>query len=114
MTARTKAVMDIDLFDLDVFENGPPHHLFEQLRAEAPVCFLPEPDGPGYWAVTAYEDVFEVSRHPNLFGSNPNTMIKDPEDGGGGAGEIMLNQDPPRHTQLRKLVNRGFTPRQIA
>jgi cholest-4-en-3-one 26-monooxygenase len=40
-------------------------------------------------------------------------MIKDPEDGGAGAGEVMLNQDPPRHTQLRKLVNRGFTPRQI-
>ena len=103
----------IDLFDLDVFADGPPHELFRRLREEAPVCRLPEPDGPGYWAVTRYADVFEVSRHPDLFGSHPNTMIHDPDDGGAGAGEIMLNQDPPRHTQLRKLVNRGFTPRQI-
>lgn len=107
------ATLDIDLFDLDLFEAGPPHDVFRRLREEAPVCFLPEPGGPGYWAVTGYDDVFEVSRHPQLFGSNPNTMIKDPEDGGAGAGEVMLNQDPPRHTQLRKLVNRGFTPRQI-
>jgi len=109
-----KTALDIDLFDLELFAHGPPHDVFRRLRDEAPVCFLPEPDGPGYWAVTGYDGVFEVSRHPQLFGSNPNTMIKDPEDGGAGAGEVMLNQDPPRHTQLRKLVNRGFTPRQIA
>jgi cholest-4-en-3-one 26-monooxygenase len=105
--------LDIDLFDLDAFADGPPHEVFRRLRDESPVCRLPEPDGPGYWAVTRYADVFEVSRHPDTFGSHPNTMIKDPDDGGAGAGEVMLNQDPPRHTQLRKLVNRGFTPRQI-
>jgi cholest-4-en-3-one 26-monooxygenase len=104
---------ELDLFDLDRFAHGPPHDLFRRLRDEAPVCRLPEPDGPGYWAVTRYDDVVEVSRHPQRFGSNPNTMIKDPDDDTHGAGAIMLNQDPPRHTQLRKLVNRGFTPRQI-
>jgi cytochrome P450 len=102
-----------DLFDLDLFADGPPHDVFRRLRAEAPVCFLPEPDGPGYWGVFGYDDLFEVSRHPQVFGSHPNTMIKDPGGDDAGTGEIMLNQDPPRHTQLRKLVNRGFTPRQI-
>lgn len=111
--------LDVDLFDLDLFADGPPHEVFARLRAEAPVCFLPEPDGPGYWGVFAYDTVFEVSRHPQAYGSHPNTMIKDPPrdadggDGSSGAGELMLNQDPPRHTQLRKLVNKGFTPRQI-
>lgn len=107
------ATLDIDLFDLELFADGPPHDVFARLRAEAPVCFLPEPDGPGYWGVFAYDTLFEVSRHPQTFGSHPNTMIKDNPEGDGGAGEIMLNQDPPRHTQLRKLVNKGFTPRQI-
>jgi cytochrome P450 len=103
-----------DLFDLGLFAGGPPHDVFRRLRAESPVCFLPEPDGPGYWGVFGYDDVFEVSRHPQTFGSHPNTMIKDNDDAdSGGVGEIMLNQDPPRHTQLRKLVNKGFTPRQI-
>ena len=105
-----------DLFDLGLFADGPPHDVFRRLRHESPVCFLPEPDGPGYWGVFGYEDVFEVSRHPQTFGSHPNTMIKDPDDGSAetsAAGEIMLNADPPRHTKLRKLVNKGFTPRQI-
>lgn len=105
--------LEIDLFDLELFADGPPHDVFRRLRDEAPVCFLPEPDGPGYWAVTGYDLVFEVSRHPQLFGSNPNTMIKDMLGPNSGASEIMLHQDAPRHTQLRKLVNRGFTPRQI-
>jgi cholest-4-en-3-one 26-monooxygenase len=108
-----KDTLDVDLLDLELFADGPPHAVFRRLRNEAPICRLPEPDGPGYWAVTRYEDVVEVSRHPQLFGSNPNTMIKDPDDDTHGAGAIMLNEDPPRHTQLRKLVNRGFTPRQV-
>jgi cholest-4-en-3-one 26-monooxygenase len=106
-----------DLFDLGLFADGPPHAVFRRLREEAPVCFLPEPEGPGYWGVFRYDDVFEVSRHPQTFGSHPNTMIRDPDDAGdetaNAAGQLMLNQDPPRHTQLRKLVNKGFTPRQI-
>jgi cytochrome P450 len=116
MTSATTASCP-DLFDLALFADGPPHDVFRRLRAESPVCFLPEPDGPGYWGVFCYDDVFEVSRHPQTFGSNPNTMIRDPDDASAetsAAGELMLNQDPPRHTQLRKLVNKGFTPRQIS
>jgi cytochrome P450 len=108
------ATLDVDLFDLSLFADGPPQEVFKRLRAEAPVCFLPEPEGPGYWGVFGYDAVNEVSRHPQTFGSHPSTFIKDSPDGDGGAGEIMLNQDPPRHTQLRKLVNKGFTPRQIS
>ena len=102
-----------DLFDPGLFADGPPHEVFRRLRAESPVCFLPEPDGPGYWGVFGYAAVHEVSRRPQTFGSNPNTMIRDNDDGDQGTGQLMLNQDPPRHTALRKLVNKGFTPRQI-
>jgi len=104
----------VDFFDPALFAGGPPHDLFRRLRSEQPVCFLPEPAGPGFWGVFAYDDVVDVSRHPQRFGSHPNTMITDTDPEGGGAGELMLNQDPPRHTQLRKLVNRGFTPRQVS
>ncbi len=105
----------VDLFDLDLFAGGPPHKVFRQLRDEQPVCFLPEPTGPGYWGVFRYDDVVTVSRHPQTFGSHPNTMIRDAAGSDdAGAGALMLNQDPPHHTKLRKLVNRGFTPRQVA
>jgi hypothetical protein len=64
--------------------------------------------------VFAYDEVVEVSRHPQTFGSHPSVFVHDPEDGAGGASELLINQDPPRHTKLRKLVNRGFTPRQVS
>jgi cytochrome P450 len=104
----------IDLCDPATFAAGPPHDLFRRLREEAPVCFLPERSGPGFWGVFAYDEVVEVSRHPQTFGSHPSVFIHDPEDGAGGASELLINQDPPRHTKLRKLVNRGFTPRQVS
>jgi cholest-4-en-3-one 26-monooxygenase len=104
-----------DLFDLSLFADGPPHELFGHLRAESPVCFLPERGGPGFWGVFTYDELFEVSRHPQLYGSNPSVFIGHDDNGDDtGSSELMINQDPPRHTQLRKLVNKGFTPRQIA
>lgn len=102
-----------DLCDPALFAGGPPHDRFRRLRDEAPVAFFPEPDGPGFWGVFRYGDVVEVSRHPQRFGSGPAVFIQDPEDPMVSS-ELLINQDPPRHTKMRKLVNRGFTPRQIA
>lgn len=101
-----------DLCDPAVFADGPPYDAYRRLREEAPVCFLPEPDGPGFWGVFRYDDVFEVSRHPQRFSSQPAVFIQEPEDPTV-TSELLINMDPPRHTKLRKLVNRGFTPRQV-
>jgi cytochrome P450 len=104
---------DVDLFDLEHFADGPPHDVFRHLREEVPVCFLPEPDGPGYWAITRYADVVAVSRDAATFTSAPRVFIKDPDDPVADD-KLLINVDPPRHTKLRKIVNRGFTPRQVA
>ena len=48
---------------------GVPHGAFERLRAEAPVHWHDEPDGPGFWAVTRYDDVVLVNRDNELFSS---------------------------------------------
>ena len=103
----------VDLFDLSLFEDGPPHDLFRRLRDEAPVCFLPEEGGPGYWGVFRHADVVEVSRDSATFRSAPRVFIKDPADPVADD-QLLINMDPPRHTKLRKIVNRGFTPRQVA
>jgi len=103
----------VDLFDLSLFADGPPHDTFRRLRDESPVCFLPEPDGPGYWGVFRHADVVQVSHDPTTFRSAPRVFIKDPAEPVG-EGQILINMDPPRHTKLRRIVNRGFTPRQIA
>ena len=54
------------------------------------------------WDVFRYEDVQYVLKNPKLFSSQRNR-----------ANESMLTTDPPKHKQLRDLVNQAFTPRAI-
>ena len=94
--------------------------VFRQLRDEAPVVFLAEPEipdyerGPGYWSLTRFDDVMHVSRHPDLFCSGNGTNIPDlPIEISEFMGS-MINMDAPRHTRLRMIVNRAFTPKRVA
>src|SRR5438552_12805136 len=109
---------DINLLDRDKFTHGVPHEWFTYLRANAPVYEHPEPDGPGFWVVTKYADVVTVGRDGTTYSSDQKrggvvvleeTMQNEFEQGG----NLMLTMDAPEHTRYRKLVNRGFTPRQI-
>ncbi|HBZ72503.1 MAG TPA: cytochrome P450 [Deltaproteobacteria bacterium] len=106
---------DVDLYNPDNFVREVPHEMFRVLRREAPVYFHPEPDGPGFWVLTKYEDVKSCSRNPQLFSSwLGGTNIPDRD------GEqldrmrvLMLNMDPPKHRQFRNIVNKAFTPRMV-
>jgi len=106
----------IDVLDLAHYARmGPPHELFAQLRAEAPVYRHAEKDGPGFWAITRYDDVVAVSRDSATYSSfQGGTMVPDskPEQLFV-VRQMMLNMDPPQHTKLRALVNKGFTPRMV-
>ncbi len=94
---------------------------FATLRAERPISFheepylegLPFPKGPGYWALTRYADILEVSRSPEIFCSGKGTNIADlPTDFSEFFGS-MINMDDPRHARLRRIVSRGFSPRMM-
>ena len=94
---------------------------FATLRAERPISFheepyfegLPFPRGPGYWALTRYADILEVSRTPQTFCSGHGSNITDlPADFSEFFGS-MINMDDPRHARLRRIVSRGFSPRRI-
>lgn len=106
----------IDLLDLaHVDAGGPPYELFARLRRESPVHRHAEQGGPGFWAVTRYDDVVEVSRDSATWSSyTGGTMIADatPEQLFV-VRQMMLNMDPPQHTKLRALINKGFTPRMV-
>ena len=72
----------VNLNDLDAFERGCPHDMFEVLRREAPVFWQDEPRGSGYWAITKYEDLKHISRHPMEFSSErQGSLIRDPDPG---------------------------------
>jgi cytochrome P450 len=108
--------MSLDVLDLAAYADGPPHARFRRLRVEDPVHWHPEPAGPGFWAVTRYDDVVTVARDSRTYSSHRGgTMIEDvPPEVLAAVQTMMLNMDPPAHTKLRALVNKGFTPRRVA
>ncbi len=112
----TISIDDIDLVSLTAYRDGPPFAAFARLRAEDPVHWHPEARGPGFWAVTRHAEVVEVSRDSATFSSERGgTMLATPEPVElMGIQQMLLNMDPPRHTRLRALVNKGFTPRRVA
>ncbi|MEV8523265.1 cytochrome P450 [Streptomyces sp. NPDC052000] len=113
-----------DFTDPDLLQSRVPSPEFAQMRQTAPVWWCAQPAGisgfqdEGYWAVTRHADVKYVSTHPELFSSNTNTaVIRFNESISREQIEvqklIMLNMDPPEHTRVRQIVQRGFTPRAI-
>jgi len=113
-----------DFTDPDINQSRVPLPEFALLRQTEPVRWIPQQPGTtgfddgGYWAVTRHTDVKEVSVHPETFSSNTNTAIirfNPAVDRVALDGQklIMLNMDPPEHTRLRQIVQRGFTPRAI-
>jgi cytochrome P450 len=108
--------LEANLVDAAAYKSGPPHALFARLRVEAPVCWHPEPHGPGFWALTKHADVLAVSRDSTTFSSaRAGYMTQDMDPLAVVQSRLMLlGMDPPEHTRLRGLVNRGFTPRQVA
>jgi cytochrome P450 len=109
----TVAAPRIDLLSPAVFASGHPHEQYRWLREHDPVHFHPEPDGPGFWAVTRYADVHTVSRDTSTYSSyERGVMIADPQpEALDGVRQMMLYMDPPQHTRYRRLVSRAFTPR---
>lgn len=105
----------IDLSDHDQFVDSVPHAAFAKLRREDPVHWNQEADGGrGFWAVTRYEDIRAVHRNPEVFSSEiGGTSLEDLEPEHIEARKSMIDTDPPRHDELRALVNRRFTPKAV-
>ncbi len=109
-------IAGIDLTDPAVFAERVPHEWFAYLRRNHPVWWHEEKDGPGFWAVTRYEECTQVNRDHEHFSSHAKaTYIWElAEDALAHQQLVMLNMDPPLHTRYRRLVNKGFTPRMVA
>ena len=111
---------EIDFTDLDNFAGGFPHDLFAIHRREAPVYWHAPtdntPDGEGFWSVATYAETLEVLKDPVTYssvtgGSRPygGTLLQDLAI----AGQVLNMMDDPRHSQIRRLVSSGLTPRMI-
>src|SRR5439155_1270464 len=103
--------------DPATFANGFPHETFRGLRADDPVSHHDHPTWKrGYWVVARHADVQRVSRDATTFSNAPHPFLdaEMSEDGEAGMSDLIISQDHPIHTKLRKLINKGFTPRRVA
>ena len=115
MRAAAEASLDsIDLTDLDRWAEGVPHEWFALLRDEEPVFWQDERSGRGFWSLTRYDDVLAASKDYGTFSSAlGGTSLMDLTPEQVESRMSMLDSDPPRHTRLRNIVNKAFTPRAI-
>ena len=113
-------VSEIDFTDLDNFADGFPHSLFEVHRREAPVYWHAAtentPDGEGFRSVATYAETLAVLKDPVTYsslsgGSRPygGTLLQDLAI----AGQVLNMMDDPRHSEIRRQVSSGLTPRMI-
>jgi cytochrome P450 len=101
----------IDLVSTASYAQGHPWDQYAWLRANVPVHWHEEPDGPGFWAITRYQDIRDISRRPKLFSSyRRGVMMGEADDASLAAQRLMmLSMDPPEHDRFKLLVSRGFS-----
>ena len=97
-------------FDAEVIAD--PYPVYRELRANSPAHWSREANS---WVLSRYDDVSAALADPATYSSASGIFPTPP---GVDMTELflpMLNMsDPPRHTQLRQIVSRAFTPRRIA
>lgn len=123
------AEMTENLLDPSLFpaEQGPPHRLFDAWRASDPVHWNPEnPDYvnampnssgvTGFWVLTRYKDVFDVSMNQELFSSHENGIVVWDFEGQ----ELerqrsnFMSMKPTDHSAVKKVIMPPFMPRALA
>lgn len=102
----------INLVDPDLYAGGDPFGQWRWLRANAPVYRHPATDLPEFWALTGYEDVRAAYRDAATFSSANGILLRPTGHGrDAGGGRTLALTDPPRHRQLRGLVDSWFATR---
>ena len=85
-----------------------PYPTYRQLRDRAPAYLDPD---RGFWALSRHDDVRAALGDWHTFSSSGGITLERRSDA---VEPMLIEMDPPRHTQLRSLVSRAFTPRRVA
>src|ERR1700730_11108384 len=105
-------------FELATAETWPnPWPMYRALRDHDPVHHVVPPKHPedDYYVLSRHADVWSAARDHETFSSAQGLTVNygDLEMIGLKDNPPFVMQDPPVHTEFRKLVSRGFTPRQV-
>jgi len=98
----------VDPFDPAVRDD--PYPFFSRLREIDPVNETPI----GIWRLTRYADVDRLLHEVPAGVRTTTGQLVGVDEAQVGPRLFMLQQDPPTHTRLRKLVSHGFTPRAVS
>ena len=105
----------INLSNPDVFANGAPWAVFEELRKNQPVHWSDEEKpNSGFYSVTRFHDIVKVLRDPETFTSERFTNLEEVDAEQEEARRSLLETDGNRHRALRRLLQGQFTPQAVA
>ena len=112
----------LDLSDPDLLADHLPLDEFAWLRRHEPVRWNPQParaayGDAGYWALTRHADVTAVTRSQGWSVETSSAFVRrldESDPTGESTKNLLLCMDPPRHTRVRRVGNRCFTPRALA
>ena len=96
--------IDIDFSQADAWNAETPERM-RWLRQNAPVYWSEATEA---FILSRYEDVVHASKHNEIFCSGEGVL-----PGRINAKIGMIDEDEPRHGEMRGLINRGFTPRMV-
>jgi cholest-4-en-3-one 26-monooxygenase len=100
-TAPHPTRSDIHLLGLDF--NASPLEPLAWMRDNAPVYW---DDSTGIWGITRHSDIMRIEADAKTFcsvlGSRPESSVPS-----------MINLDDPQHTNRRRLISSGFTPKRV-
>jgi cholest-4-en-3-one 26-monooxygenase len=113
-----QSLEELSVSDSEHWQQGPPLETFKRLRSECPVHWseINEfPEEAGYWGVHKAEHVREVSLDWETYSSEiggcvglthaiPLPLMQ----------SMFIGMDPPKHDRIKRLFQRGFTPKRIA
>lgn len=101
------------LFGADTWAD--PFDLYRAWRTHDPVHHVDLPDGRDYWVLFRHRDVYAAVRDHETFSSAGGLTVAPDELERIGMADNppFVMTDPPTHTEFRRLVSRGFTPRQV-
>lgn len=114
-----------DFTDPALWADRSPVEEFALLRRTSPVWWNAQSDETsggfndgGYWVVSKLEDVKELSRNPELYSSQQKgSIVRLPGDITPDQMQLtealLVNMDPPKHSKVRRIVAKGFTPRAV-
>jgi cytochrome P450 len=103
-----------DLFDAGLYSDGDPHSIWAEMRENAPLHRQTLKDGRSFASVTRYEDACKVLGDSSAFTSERGSLLEQLGRDDAASGQMLVSTDAPRHTALRRPLQKAMTPRALA